>query len=269
MEEKIAFENFLFGDGNGIAIDDIEFCVDRIVMLPKIRPHQLEKAVELSVEYCKLAGFRRKLLEKSNECPVLIYKLYKRCVFVYEEIEPFLNNRVTFMLCYYFRKEIKDFKSLIKSKYKPYGLEESFFKNESDIDQQIEYGYPLSSIEYCLKYDVIDDLAVFDNFDRKIKWSPFEWSIKPKYLDILSFAGFFGSIKCFKHLLMKGFGINESVSLMVVCSGCLDLFHLCQVQQIITTESLCKASEFCHLSLMIFMKENGVDINAKNKDVEF
>ena len=68
---------------------------------------------------------------------------------------------------------------------------------------------------------------------------------------------------------MKGFGINESVLLMVVCSGCLDLFHLCQVQHIITTESLCKASEFCHLSLMIFMKENGVDINAKNKDLEY
>ena len=57
MEEKVSFEDFLFGEGNEIIIDDMEFCVDRIVMLTKIRPHQLEKAVRLSVEYCKSAGF--------------------------------------------------------------------------------------------------------------------------------------------------------------------------------------------------------------------
>ena len=62
MEDKISFEEFLFGDGYEIFINDIEFCVDRIVMLPKIRPNQLEKAVRLSTEYCKLADFRRKLL---------------------------------------------------------------------------------------------------------------------------------------------------------------------------------------------------------------
>ena len=211
MEEKTSFEKFLFGEGNGIVIDDMEFCVDRIVMLPRIRPHQLEKAVELSAEYCKFADFRRKLLEKSNECPVLIYQLFKRGFFVFEEIEPFLNDRVTFFLCYYFRKEIENFESFIESKYKPYGFDESFFENENDIDQLIEYGYLQSSIEYCLKYDVIDDFAFFNNLNQAAKWSPFEWSFRPDYLDLLSFAGFFGSIKCFKHLLMKGFEINDNV----------------------------------------------------------
>ena len=65
MEEKISFERFLFGDGNEIRINDMEFCVDRIFMLPKIRPHQLGKAVDISVEYCKLNDFRQKLLRKS------------------------------------------------------------------------------------------------------------------------------------------------------------------------------------------------------------
>ena len=80
MEGKILFEKFLFENGNEIIIDDIEFCVDRIIALPKIRPHNLEKAVSISIEKCKLADFQRKLLEKSNECPVLIYHLRKRGV---------------------------------------------------------------------------------------------------------------------------------------------------------------------------------------------
>jgi len=38
MEEKITFENILYGDEKEITIDDIEFCVDRIVMLTKYHP---------------------------------------------------------------------------------------------------------------------------------------------------------------------------------------------------------------------------------------
>jgi len=92
----------------------------------------------------------------------------------------------------------------------------------------IEYGYLPSSIEYHLKYDAIDSFINMYDLIPKAKWSPFEWSNKPEYLDLLSFARFFGSIKCFKHLLMKGFEIKENVLSMVVCSGCFDLFHLCQ-----------------------------------------
>ena len=149
-------------------------------MIPKIRPHQLEKAVSLSVEYCKSADFHRKLLEKSNKCPVLMYQLYKRGVFVFEDIEPFLSNRNTFILCYYFRKESNDFESFIRGKNKPRCVELSFFENISDIDLMIEYGYLPSSIEYHLKYDVIDSFINMYDLTQKAEWSPFEWSIKAR-----------------------------------------------------------------------------------------
>jgi len=268
MEEKISFESFLFGEGNEIRINDIEFCVDRIIELPKIRPHQLDKAVDLSIEYCNLADFRRKLLENSDKCPVLIYQLFKKGILVFEEIEPFLSHRDTFLLCYYFRKEIKDFESFIGIKFKPSGIDESFFENEYYMDQLIEYGYLQSSNEYCLKYDVLDDLLNIDNLNQEAKWSPFEWSNKPEFLDLLSFSGFFGSIKCFKHLLMKGFEINEYVLSMVVCGGSFDLFHLCHGQHYLAPKLVCKASEFFHLPLLVFMIEIGNDINSKTKDVE-
>jgi len=269
MEVKTSFERFLFGDGNEIVIDDMEFCVNRIIMLPKIRPHQLETAVRLSVEYCKSTDFRRKLLEKYKDCPVLIYQLHKRGILVFEEIEQFLGNTNTFLISYYFRKEIKDFESFIKRKFKPEDFDESFFENENDIDQMIEYGFHPSSIEYCLKYDVNDDLAIWDNLNQKVSWSPFEWSFKPEYLDLLSFTGFFGSIKCFKHLLLKGFEVNDNVLSMVVCCGCFDLFHICQRHQFVTPNLVCKASEFFRIPLLVFMIENGADINAKSSNVEY
>jgi len=269
MEEKVSFEDFLFGEGNEIIIDDMEFCVDRIVMLTKIRPHQLEKAVRLSIEYCKLSDFWRKLLEKSNECPVLIYQLYKRGILLFGEIKTFLIGRGSFLLCYYFRKEIENFMIFIENKRKPFGIDDSFFENENDNDQMIEYGFLPSSIEYILKYDVIDDLSVFGNLNQEARWSIFEWSYKPKYFDLLSFAGFFGSIKCFKHLLMNRLLINENVLSMVVCGGCFDLFHLCHGQHFLTPNLVCQASEFFRMHLLVFMKENGSDINAKDTSVEF
>jgi len=269
MDQKTDFERFLYGDGNEIVINDMEFCVDRIIMLPKIRPHQLDKTVRLSVEYCKFADFRRRILEKSTECPVLIYKLYKYGVFVFDEIQLVLEHCNAFMLCYYFRKEMDDFEYFIRTKSKPYGFDESFIDNGSDIDQLIEYGFYPSSIEYCLKYDVIDDLINISIPDQEAKWSPFEWSNRPNYLDFLSFAGFFGSIRCFKHLLLNGFELNNKVLSMVSCSGCFDLFHLSREKQNITIECFCKASEFFHPNLLEFMVENGVDMNAKSDNLEF
>jgi len=263
MEEKISFEDFLFGEGNDIIIDDMEFCVDRIVMLPKIRPHQLEKVVSLSVKYCQIPDFRRKLLEKSKECPVLIYRLHKVGILVFGEIEPFLKSRETFLMSYYFRKEINGFDSFIKSKSKPYRIDESVFENENIIDQYIRYGFLPSSIEYYLKYDVFEEVVIFNNLNQKAKWSPFEWSVRPEYLDLLSFAGFFGSVKCFKHLLMKGFEINDKVFSMVVCGGSFDLFHLCQGQQSVTPNLVCLASEFSHLPLLVFLIEIGADFYSK------
>ena len=149
----------------------------------------------------------------------------------------------------------------IKDKYPRYGYDHSFFSNETDIDQLIEFGYLPSSIEYCLKYDVIDDLVKLNILNQEAKWSPFEWSTKTEYLDLLSFSGFFGSINCFKFLLMNGFEINDRVLSMVVCSGCLVLFHLSQGQQFFTAKAFCKACEFFQLDLLVFMIENGANIN--------
>ena len=263
MDEKTAFERYLYEDGKEIFLNDIEFCVDRLIMLPKIRPHQLEKSVRLSIEFCRIADFRRSIIEKSNQCPVLIYQLYKRGILVFEEIEPFLRYSGSFLLCYYFRKVNQNFDSFVESKQIPSDINKSILENSNQVDQMIEYGFMTSSIEYCLKYDVIENLFDFNISNQEAIWSPFEWSIRPKYHDFLSFSGFFGSIKCFKHLLMKGFEVNEKVMSMVVCSGSFDLYHLCQNHCFLSINQACFASEFYHLPLLVYFIENGVDVNTK------
>ena len=276
MSSLISFENYLYGDvGNDNIFDismisDFDFLIDRIVMFPSLHPLSLDRAVIICLEYCQNSHFRGKLLEKSLRCPVLIYRLYQRSVFLFKEIEEYLQNRESFVLSYYFRKEILDFKSFIERKVVPYDLDMSFLQNEGEIGLSIQYGFLPSSIEYCLKYDDNDCFRdINTTLPNKSKWSPFEWSAKPDSLDLLSFSGFFGSIKCFKHLLLKGQLINPSVLSSVVCSGSLDLFHLCNESRYFSPECLCNSSKFFHISVLAFMIENGADINSKTDCVKF
>ena len=79
MEKIIEFEGLLydqFTELKAVDIGDIDFWVDRIANLPCYRCFKLDKAVNLSVGYCKIDYYREKLLTKSNICPVLIYRLY-------------------------------------------------------------------------------------------------------------------------------------------------------------------------------------------------
>jgi len=265
MDENVAFEAFLYGNGGESITNDLEFWADRVIMFPSLRPFQLDKAVRVCVEYYKFQGFLLRLLEKSEKCPVLIYRLYQRDIFVFSEIEPILLRINSLVFSYYFRKEINDFDSYILSQRKQPDTDASFFEKENDIDQLIEYGFVPSTIEFCMKYDDYEALMNYDiSMHKYAKWSPFEWSCKPKYLDLLSFSGFFGSIKCFKHIMMNGFQINSDVMSSVVCSGSLDLIHLCENNLFLTPECAFHASEFCHLSLLCFMLENGIEINSRD-----
>ena len=65
---------------------------------------------------------------------------------------------------------------------------------------------------------------------------------------------------------MKGFDIMDQVLSMIICSGCFDLYHLCQGQKLKATNLVCKASEFLQIPLLVFMIENGSEINTKNDE---
>ena len=104
---------------------------------------------------------------------------------------------------------------------------------------------------------------------RECKWSPFEWSEKPKSLDFLSFSGFFCSLKCFRVLLLSGFVINDQVVCSVVCCGSMELFHLVPNHNQTNFSLLHEASRFFHHSVVEYLVNQKADINAKSKSVEF
>jgi len=266
----IRFERSIFCSGFDDQIYDIvdvDFWADCIVRFPLFRPLEVEKAARLAGEYAKNGDFRVKFLKKSEQCPILIYKLYKMGVLRFEEIDPVLKRMNSYILCYYFRKEIPDFQSFIRDKTKPYGFNEAYYVNGDDsVDLFIEYGFPPFSIEYCLKYDDIDVLGNLEiNNNGEAIWSMFEWSYKPESLGFLSFSGFFGSIKCFKHLLLNGFHIDDNVRSMVVCSGSLELFHLCDFGLTPRAEFLKFSSIFAQMHLLEYFMENGYDINTSDR----
>ena len=266
----IAFETYLYGDFGYERPEnpnDTVFLVDKFIHLPSIRPFFLEKIVEFCIEFCHNSDFRNKLLEKSNKCPILLYKLFQKGVLSFAEIETHLRNNDSFIVCYYFRKEINDFMGFILEKYKPKELDEGFLENDNDIDDFIEFGFLPSSIEYCLKYDDIDFLRNIDLlFVKDAQWSPFEWSLRPDSLKLLPFSGYFGSINCFKHLLLNGFEICEVTRSSIVCSGSFDLFHLCNYEKCFFNEIIFNATKFSQQNMLAFFTENGADINTRNKN---
>ena len=266
MEKCIEFDQYLFGENecDTYEIHDLDFWVDRIVIYPSLRPLNLDKVVRLCVEYCKDQNFRKSLIRKSLCCPVLIYRLYKMGIFVMDDIRPMLIRQDAFIYCYYFKKYIKDFDFLMRKKTLPKEYGNDYFNNDNNVEEMIEYGFLKSSIEYCLKYDDIDvirNLEICDN--KEAKWSPFEWSKKPRILDLLSLSGFFGSIKCFKYLLANGYYIDDKVRSAVVCSGSSDLFHLCNGDMFFSEELIANTIVFSRLLFLQFLIENGVNRDIK------
>jgi len=268
IEDLIKFELFLYGDDEyeQTEILDVDFWVNRIVNLPANRPFCLQKAVQLCIQYCQNSCFRELFLKKSvGLCPVLTYKLYKSGVYRFDEIKPFLEGDHNLVLYYYFRKEIPDFNHFIRHKRGPYSSEKEFFEKEAEIDLLIEYGFVPGTLEYCMKYDDIDVFReIFTSEGGRTKWSPFEWSRSPVYIDFLSFSGFFGSVQCFKHLLMNGYELKLSSRSIVVCSGNLDLFHLCREISNDYSAYACFATEFCRNSILSFLLDNGANVDSSN-----
>ena len=270
MDKKIALESYLYGDDLDYSFDilDLEFWVDRIVMFPSLRPLKIEKVVRLCLFFRHNTDFCRELIKRAKDCVYLIFQLYKRGFFEFNDFGKIISSCDSFIFCYYFRKDIINFDSFILQKTKPPYIDELFFKNLNEIDLLIEYGFLPSSIEYCLKYDDVDVFKTINIYNHKYaKWSPFEWSTKPKSLDFLSFSGFFGSIKCFKFIMVNGNMINADVLASVVCSGSFDLFHCCLNEQSPSADCLCKSSEFCHLSLLSFMIFMGIEVNSQSENI--
>jgi len=272
MDTLFRFENNLYGDEfceDVVEITDVEFWVDRLVQLPLFRPFCLEKATCLCCHYCSIDDFRVQFIEKSiSVSPVLLYRVFYNGIIPFSEIFPFIMQKGCLYGVYYFRKLLPDFDAILDSK-RHENDDDLFSGNESDLELMIEYGFVPNTMEYILKYDDIESLLSMDiqnRINEKAKWSPFEWSKKPNYLDFLAVSGYFGSIQCFKQLMLNGFIINHEVMSNVVCGGNSCLFHICFSETMNCSHLSLYASEYLRISLLQFLFEKNIDINAKNQN---
>jgi len=273
--DELHFDQCLFDDSFSKMINpisEIGFMVDRIVKTPLYKPFRLEYITNLSRFLCQDPSFRQKLLEKSAcECFVLLYRLFLFGVFSFNEIEPFFENEESFLLCFYFKKQIKDFEEFICCKSVPYGLEIPYLSDEL-LELYIEYGFDPLSINFYLKYDEIDKLKEFLGTLKSIEsininWSPFEWSQRPSSFDLLSFSGHFGSIRCFKFLLMNGIRITDIVCQNVIYGGSFELFHLSFSEKYNMHELVSMACVSNNIIMLEYLLDNYVDINGQTKYV--
>lgn len=268
----IDFEISLYDDDvidASYEIGDVDFWVDKMISYPSFRPLRLEKAIGWCIKYCQSSIFKRKLLEKSYSCPVLLHRLFKKQIFTFDEIEPILRDNDRFIISYYFRKEIKNFSSFITRKWADRSINPSFIKDDELIDSLIEFGFHPFTVEYCLKYDDIHSFKALNIINKtRCEWSPFEWSIRPDHLGLLAISGFFGSINCFKYLLMNGFIVDDHVRCLTVCSGSLDLFRVSNGNNMFSSKYVCYASAFFQKPFLDFFIENGADLNENARILE-
>jgi len=275
MKDQIAFESMIFRekpDFNYMECDDIDFMTRIFVQYPKIRPLNYSQFVAFSLNYMSIEELRIKILEKGiDSCPSLIYRLFLKGVFAISEVEEaiLLSQKKYHYL--FFKKYIVDcspfipeFDIVIDSK------EEDMWKYDEypELQLLIDYGFLPSSIEYCLKYDDIERLKSLSNRVSKqnvCMWNPFEWSNKPSHMDFLSFSSFFGSIQCFRFLLLMGYQLNDFVPSNAVCSGNFNIFYLCEPFKI-AKGLFHKAAEYFWVSFAKLFLEEGLLIDEKDEN---
>jgi len=269
----IEFEQHVFNElkiSFNKPIKDYSFAVDCMIRLPKYRPHSLDKAVSFCLVHLKDIGFKNELIKRASlDCPILIHRLFLIGALSCDDFAEWIVQCRHFISYYYFKNEKLDFPhDLIKS-----GSEEikRYGKNFDDYEVEllIKYGFLPTSIGFCLKYDDIDNLEKLlytkgDKREDSVIWSPFEWTKMPEKRDLLSFSAYFSSIRCFKLLLYNNYRINQDVIEAVVCSGSLDLFHLCVHDNLYPGLLISKASEFSHLELIQYLVEAyKIDIHTR------
>ena len=141
------------------------------------------------------------------------------------------------------------------------------FSNEPEnLKSLIKHGFSKGSLGYSLKYDDLNGLKDLYNdsktvIDSLVSWTNFEWSYYPKNPTSLIVSAHFGSIKCFKFLILNKAKISPSVVPQAIYSGWFELIHINQEYFNSNFKWLKFASEFFQERIFDWIVENGIVIH--------
>jgi len=206
--------------------------INKIIFFIGIRPLKIEDYC-ISIAKINNFAFKNSVIEFGNrKCPKLLFELFKIGWISMDEIEREILKYPTILCQMYFYDIHKIFS---QENYDYWGVsefyEEKYVCAPDDHKDYKSFGFPRNSVQYAIKYDEIDEfknhctVTGFD-MDQELESNPFEWSEINRFLSLLAFSAHFGSIKCFKFLIMSGVEPIENDLDSVVFSGNLDIFHV-------------------------------------------
>jgi len=266
IEKYIDFEDHLFGSNPVIKYYeqiDHSYLFLALSFANTVRPFVMEDTIDFIL---RLPFDKQEVLHHLDicvkMCPALVFFLYKKGYLCLDEIvEKSIRLNSPRLKLYFYGT----FPDVIQSLYLKNSTISILFKNyplmnDEEMEFVFSHGFPKSSIEFLIKYDLIADLQNNCLIPDNLCWNPFEWTIKTEMTSPLNFAAHFGSIKCFKYLLMSGLKILPNIEKCVVFGGNYDIFHIA-INNGIKFNSSVNFVLFAQYELMQFINSRSHDKN--------
>jgi len=257
---------------------DFYSLANEMVRFVRIRPFHLGNIVDSCLNINSEVFREQILCESIRICPVIAYHLHKAGYFTDKSVYSQLCIKKELLPSLYFYRIIPNFFKFVNIQNQNQNEIESEFNrmnenlfsdNCNKLISYIENGFLPSSVAYSVKFDDIESFKTHSsgtnfNYEANIRWSIFEWSIKPVSLSCISFAAHFGSVRVFKYLISNGAKIDENVFFSSVSSGNMDIIHICQSYIPLYPQLLQAASFFFHHTVYdwIFFELNTISIHC-------
>lgn len=266
MQEYVNIQDFIY-NSDIVSLESLCFTDDlnmsrEIVVFVKTRPMKIGLALDLCAGLIKKSEIFKDFLimQSMIRCPIIFYKLFEMGYISFPCIEPYILEYKSLLPSLYFFSHISDIKIIknfrdVENVYRKYP--EIWNNNPTLLNELINFGFPLNSIEYIIKYDDCGNLKNridMELKDYKIEWSPFEWSYQCRSSCLLGFAAHFGSLRCFRLLMLNGFVVNDFVIMESIFGGSFDIVHL--LPQNYTIKHLEIASQSCQAQIYNWIVEN-------------
>jgi len=266
---------------------DFDFCLIKnfgsgslwgnfLIRLFDSKPGSLKYIVRLCKSISKYDQFGKdfwKQLYDSYWSGRLIRVLYSEGCFTIEEIlEMVVSTREYWQFLCYFIDVIPEIELRISNSYVHSMLSQYIQTYKADnwkiYREMIEYGFPKDSIFYLIRYDRYDDLPKYlstPNFDinQKIEYSPFQIISRIQIDSLLAFAAAWGSINCFKIILLNGGSVTSNVAICAFFGGNIEIIRLIEPDYYGNGECLSKCISSGHYEIANWFLEQNSDFSSQ------
>lgn len=151
--------------------------------------------------------------------------------------------------------------------------------NWKQFKERVKYGHFMNTIAYCLKYDDIDrfgQITSQNNFNFNFFIKPSIYEPSPILRDgapLIHFAAYFGSIQCFKFLLLHQANLklknsNKTLVQYAIAGGNCEIIRICQ-QNLLEFDNTLYIAAFFHQKPVFDWIHSIQNNDLEQKSVEY